>query len=124
MATSLLLPAALIIWSGWTTYQKIIALADERIVRSLDVEEEHATKSFQIGSLILEDSMEELLTEPFQEREQHFHELFQKRIRAVSEIQSIWLFDKDGFPIAVSSSFPSPHDRNFAKEDYFQCPRR
>jgi two-component system, NtrC family, sensor kinase len=120
MATSLLLPAALFVWSGWTNYQRIVALADERIVRSLDVEQEHAAKSFQIGSLILEDIMEELLAEPFQEREQYFHELFQKRTHAVSEIQSIWLFNKDGYPIAVSSSFPAPHERNFAQEDYFR----
>src|SRR6185312_3923139 len=86
-----------------------------------DVEEEHATKSFQIGSLILDDAIEDLLSQPFGNRELYFHDLFQKRIRAVSEIQSIWLFDKDGYPIAVSSAYPAPYKRNFAKEDYFSA---
>ncbi len=121
VAASVLLPAALFIWAGLANYQKIAALADERIVRSLEVEQEHATKSFQIGELILEDAMEDVLSEPFEGREKYFHDLFQKRIRAVSEIQSIWLFNKDGYPLAVSSAFPAPYARNFANEDYFSA---
>ena len=120
VAASLLLPAALFIWAGWSNYEKILALSEERIVRSLDVEQEHATKSFQIGALILEDIIEDLLTEPFGNREKYFHDLFQKRIRTVSEIQSIWLFDKDGYPIAISSAYPAPYKRNFADTDYFR----
>ncbi|HVV62899.1 MAG TPA: ATP-binding protein [Pseudolabrys sp.] len=121
VGASLILPAALFVWAGWSNYQKILALSEERIVRSLDVEQEHATKSFQIGALILDDIIEDLLTEPFGSREQYFHELFKKRIRAVSEIQSIWLFDKDGYPIAISSAYPAPYKRNFADTDYFRA---
>ena len=121
IAASLVLPAALFIWAGWSAYQKIFALTEERIVRSLDVEQEHAAKSIQIADLILDDLTEDLLSEPFGNREQYFHELFQKRIRAVSEIQSIWLFNKDGYPIAVSSAFPAPYARNFAQDDYFRA---
>jgi two-component system NtrC family sensor kinase len=119
VAASVLLPAALFIWAGFANYQKIAALADERIVRSLEVEQEHATKSFQIGELIIEDILEDVLAQPVEGRERYFHDLFQKRIRAVSEIQSIWLFNKDGNPVAVSSAFPAPYARNFAGEDYF-----
>src|SRR5580704_17886898 len=121
VAASVVLPAALFAWAGFANYQKIAALADERIVRSLEVEQEHATKSFQIGELIMEDAMEDVLAQPVEGRERYFHDLFQKRIRAVSEIQSIWLFNKDGYPLAVSSAFPAPYARNFAKEDYFSA---
>ena len=77
VAASVLLPAALFIWAGFANYQKIAALADERIVRSLEVEQEHATKSFQIGELIMEDSMEDVLAQPIVGRERYFHDLFQ-----------------------------------------------
>jgi signal transduction histidine kinase/CheY-like chemotaxis protein len=122
VVASLLLPAALFIWAGWTNYQKNLALADERIARSLDVQQEHAAKSFQIGTLIIEDIIEELQDAKFPDGEQHFHELFQKRIRTVSELQSIWLFNKDGHPLAVSSAYPAPYDRSFSDEDYFRVP--
>lgn len=121
VVASVVLPTALFVWAGFANYQNIAALADERIVRSLEVEQEHATKSFQIGELIIEDIMEDVLAQPIEGRERYFHELFQKRIRAVSEIQSIWLFNKDGYPVAVSSAYPAPYARNFANEDYFSA---
>jgi two-component system NtrC family sensor kinase len=119
LAASLILPATLFIWAGWSNQQKIAALAKERISRSLDVQQEHAIKSFQIGTLILDDVTEDLLAAPLEGRERYFHDLFKKRISTVSEIQSIWLFDTEGFATVNSSAFPAPRDRNFAKEDYF-----
>jgi len=119
LAASLILPAALFIWIGWSNEQKIAALATERILRSLDVQQEHAIKSFQIGTLILDDVTEDLLSAPLEGRERYFHDLFVKRISTVSEVQSIWLFDTEGFATVNSSAFPAPRDRNFAKEDYF-----
>src|SRR5579862_4317598 len=121
LAASLVLPGALFVWTGWATQQKIFALAKERISRSLDMQQEHATKSFEIGTLILDDAIEDLLSAPLAGREQYFHSLFQKRIRTVSEIQSIWLFDTEGYALVNSSAFPAPRDRNFAKEDYFRA---
>jgi two-component system NtrC family sensor kinase len=120
-AAALLIPAALLTFAGFAKFQNLDKLADERIVRSLDVEQEHATKSFQIVSLILEDAIEELIEAPYEGREQHFHDLFQKRIRTVSEIQSIWFYDKDGYPVATSSAFPAPRQRSFADQDYFRA---
>jgi signal transduction histidine kinase len=118
-AASLLLPAALFSWAGWSAWHNIKLLADERIGRSLDAIQEHAIKSFQIGNLILDDVMEDVVSEPFGSRERYFHDLFLKRMRTVSEIQSIWLFDKEGYPIAVSSAYPTSRTRNFADQDYF-----
>ncbi len=120
-AAALLIPTALLTWAGFAKFQTVNKLADERIVRSLDVEQEHATKSFQIVSLILEDAIEELVEAPYESREQHFHDLFLKRIRTVSEIQSIWFYDKDGYPVATSSAFPAPRQRSFADQDYFRA---
>ena len=120
-AASLLLPTALFTWAGFANYEKVAELADERIVRSLDVEQEHAAKSFQIVSLILDDASEDLLSLPFENREQYFHDLFLKRIRTVSEIQSIWLYDKDGYARATSSQFPAPKTRNYADQDFFRA---
>ncbi len=120
VATSAALPAVMFVWAGYANYQKIVALADERIVRSLDVEQEHAAKSFQIVNLILDDVTEDLLAEPFEARPRFFYDLFTKRVKAVSEIQSIWLYDKDGNAVATSSTFPAPR-RNYADQDFFRA---
>ncbi|MBV9570000.1 MAG: hybrid sensor histidine kinase/response regulator, partial [Alphaproteobacteria bacterium] len=118
---SLVLPAMMFTWAGYANYRKIVALADERIVRSLDVEQEHATKSFQIVGLILDDVTEDIVNFPVENREQYFHDLFIKRIRAVSEIQSIWLYDKNGYAIATSSTIPAPRASSYANQDYFRA---
>ncbi len=118
-AASILVPAVLLVWAGIGNYRKVQALAEERIVRSLDVEEEHANKSFQLVNLILDDLTEDLQSSPFEERERYFHDLFLKRIRAASEIQSIWLFDKNGHAVVTSSAFPAPRERDFSNQDYF-----
>jgi two-component system NtrC family sensor kinase len=120
LAASLLLPLVLLVWAGLSNRERIAALTDERISRSLDVEQEHAIKSFQIAQLILDDATEDLVSTLFNRDEAYFHELFKKRIRTAPEIQSIWFFDVQGFATANSSSLPAPRDRNFANEDYFQ----
>ena len=46
MAVSLVLPCLLFALASWTSYRNIHALADERVARSLDVQQEEATKTF------------------------------------------------------------------------------
>jgi signal transduction histidine kinase/CheY-like chemotaxis protein len=121
LVASLVLPCILLTWAGLSNRARVAALTEERISRSLDVEQEHASKSFQIADLILDDASEDLLSSLFKRDEAYFHELFKKRIRTAPEIQSIWLFDPHGFATANSSSFPAPRDRNFADEDYFRA---
>jgi hypothetical protein len=42
MVASLMLPCLLFAFGAWTTYRNIDLLANERLVRSLDVEQEEA----------------------------------------------------------------------------------
>jgi membrane-bound ClpP family serine protease len=53
MAGSLLLPCLLFAFGAWTTYRDIDVLANERLVRSLDVEQEEATKTFELIELTM-----------------------------------------------------------------------
>jgi two-component system NtrC family sensor kinase len=47
MIASLVLPAALFAYAAWVSYRSIRAVADERIERSLDVQQEQALKVFE-----------------------------------------------------------------------------
>ena len=47
MIASVVLPAALFAYASWVSYRDIYAVADERILRSLDVMQEQALKVFQ-----------------------------------------------------------------------------
>ena len=60
MAASLILPFLLFAFASWTSYRSFQALTDERLARSLDVEQEEASKTFQLVALAL-DSVSDLV---------------------------------------------------------------
>ena len=53
IAASLLFPILLFTFAAWSSYRHVQALADERVVRSLDVQQEQALKTFQLIDLTL-----------------------------------------------------------------------
>jgi two-component system, NtrC family, sensor kinase len=53
MAAAVLLPCALFAFGSWTTYRNLHRLADERLLRSLDVQQEEAIKTFELINLTM-----------------------------------------------------------------------
>jgi two-component system NtrC family sensor kinase len=53
MAAAVLLPCALFAFASWTAYRNLHVLADERLLRSLDVLQEEATKTFELTNLTM-----------------------------------------------------------------------
>jgi len=53
MAASLLAPTVLFAFAAWNSYRNLAALTDERLARSLDVEQEEAQRTFQLVDLAL-----------------------------------------------------------------------
>jgi two-component system NtrC family sensor kinase len=56
IAASLVIPCLLFIYASWVSYHNIGALADERLVRSLDVQQEQAIKAFELIDLTLDNA--------------------------------------------------------------------
>ena len=92
MVASLLIPSLLFAFASWTSYHNVAALADERIIRSLDVQQEHARKAFEIVDLAL-DSANELVSgmsdADIRSNEERLHLQFKKLADAVAIVQSI-----------------------------------
>ena len=99
MAASLLIPLLLFAFASWTSYRNVKALADERIIRSLDVQQEQARKAFEIVDLTL-DSANDLVSgmsdSDIRNDEERLHLQFKKLADAVAIVQSIWIYGKDG----------------------------
>ena len=53
MAASLVFPCLLFGFASWTAYRNIHALAEERLVRSLDIAAEEAQKTFELVALTM-----------------------------------------------------------------------
>ena len=53
MAASLLAPCLLFAFASWNDYRNLKALTDERLSRSLDVQQEEAQKAFELVGVAL-----------------------------------------------------------------------
>jgi two-component system NtrC family sensor kinase len=122
MAASLVLPALLFAFGAWTAYRNIDVLADERLVRSLDVEQEEATKAFQLVNLTMNDATDlvaGMSEADLRDNEERLHLQLKKYATAVSTVQSIWIYGADGRTL-VSSRVHPPPPQSFTDRDFFQ----
>jgi two-component system, NtrC family, sensor kinase len=123
MAASLLAPALLFAFAAWNSYRNLEALTDERLARSLDVEQEEAQRTFQLVDLAL-NSVKDLIVGmsagDIRNDEKRLHLLLQKLDAQIPLIQSIWIYDKDGRTLVSSRAEPAPED-SIAGRDFFRA---
>jgi two-component system, NtrC family, sensor kinase len=123
MAASLLAPTLLFAFAAWNSYRNLAALTDERLARSLDVEQEEAQRTFQLVDLALnsvKDLVADMSADDIRRDEKHLHLLLQKLDAQIPLIQSIWIYDKDGRPLVSSWMEPAP-DQSFIDRDFIRA---
>src|ERR1700759_2025553 len=118
MAAALLLPALLFSYAAWIGYRNANALADERLLRSLDVQREEALKSFQLIDLTLKNAGElvaGMSDADIRNNEPRLYAEYKKFADAIPIVQSVWIYDKDGFSI-VSSRLNQPPPNKIGRD--------
>jgi two-component system NtrC family sensor kinase len=122
MVGTVLFPLALFGFAAFEQYHAISRLADERIARSLDISVEHANKIFQSIDVVF-GSIDEITRgradQSLRLHEAELSERLKLMAAAISDVQSIWLFDAAGLPIASSASYPVPAALSASNRDYF-----
>jgi two-component system NtrC family sensor kinase len=122
MAACLLFPCLLFIFASWSSYRTLGALADERIIRSLDVQQEQALKAFQLIDLALEsadDLISGLSEADIRQEQERLHLQFKKFVGGVPIIQSLWVYDREGRALVSSSAYPAP-DQDYSDRDFLR----
>jgi len=123
MAASLVLPLALFLFASWTAYERLQTTARERLVRSLDIEQEEAFKTFELVNLALT-QVADLLTgmspEEIAESEPTLHVRLERLSKAIRAVQSIWVYGTDGRPLVSSWAHPPP-ETSFSDRDFIQA---
>jgi two-component system, NtrC family, sensor kinase len=121
MAAAVVLPCTLFAFASWATYRNLHTLADERLLRSLDVQQEEATKTFELVSLTMSNAFDlvaGMSSADIRQNSERLHQQFKKYSDAVALIQSIWIYDADGRALVSSSVYPSPQG-SYADRDFF-----
>ena len=123
MAAALLVPCLLFALATWNNYLGLKALTDERLTRSLDVEQEEAQKTFELVGLALNnvgDLVAGMSDSDIREDGDRLHAALKKLVSQIPVIQSIWIYGKEGQALASSWVNPPP-DRDFSDRDYIQA---
>jgi two-component system, NtrC family, sensor kinase len=124
MVASLLFPAVLFAYASFISYRETRALADERIERSLDLVAEQALKVFQSIDLALDNvdqSLSGRSTAEIRANEQVLGADLKRVVYALTEIQSIWVFDETGHALLSTLEYPVPNPpQGYADRDFFR----
>jgi signal transduction histidine kinase/CheY-like chemotaxis protein len=121
MAASLVVPFLLFAFACGYSYYSLSALTDERLTRSLDVQQEEAAKTFQLVELALNtsnDLVAGMSDADIRSNEERLHPPLQKLVGEISVVQSIWIYGKDG-GVLVSSWVHPPPSQKFSDRDFF-----
>ena len=123
IAASLIIPVFLFAYASWVSFRSAISLADERIIRSLDVQEEQAIKAFEVIKNVLNDAANlaaGLSDADITKNEPRLHLEFKKLVASAPVVQSIWIYDPSGLPLVTSWTEPPP-TQSFADRDFMQA---
>jgi hypothetical protein len=123
IAAAVIVPCLLFAYASWVSYRSANTLADERIVRSLDVQQEQAVKAFQLIDNALNDAADlvaGLSDDQIKAEESQLHFEFGKLVRSAPVVQSIWIYDPTGVPL-VTSWVEQPPLHSYTDRDFFQA---
>jgi len=123
MAASLIVPCLLFAFASWNSYRNLKALTDERLTRSLDVQQEEAQKTFQLVDLALNtvsDLVAGMSDSDVRNNDGRLNPQLKKLVSEIPVIQSIWIYGQDGRAL-ISSWVDPPPGEIFSGRDYFQA---
>jgi len=126
MIASVVLPAALFAYASWISYREIHDVADERILRSLDVMQEQALKVLQTVDRTFAEVNEivrGLSDDDIRVEGPRLRERLASIVATMPQLDAILLVGRDGRPLATSVAGAIPPDVNLGDRDYFQIQR-
>jgi two-component system NtrC family sensor kinase len=124
MVASLVLPAALYGYASWVSYRDIHAAADERIERSLDVQQEQALKVFETVDRTfaeVDEVVRGMSDDDIRAAQSRLHPRLAQIADVMPQLQAIVLIGRDGRPLVSSALESVKTGVNFADRDYFKA---
>lgn len=123
MVASLLAPCLLFGFASWNSYRGLMALTDERLTRSLDVQQEEALKAFELVDLALSIGgglVAGMSDADIRQHEEQIYNQLKGLVGNIPVVQSIWIYGNEGQALATSWLRFAP-DQSFSDRDFFQA---
>ena len=124
LATSIVLPLAILAVVAWHDYDETRTRAAERVERTTRIAREHALKVFETNDIVIGRVLDAIGTdtdEALAAREDTLHAQLQAFARRLPQVQAISIWDAEGRAVASSLQSPVPRDVSIADRDYFRA---
>jgi two-component system, NtrC family, sensor kinase len=124
MVASLVLPAALFAYASWASYTDVNAVADERIVRSLDAMQEQALRVFQTVDRTFAEVNEitrGMSDEDIRAAQPNLYTRLRMIVSTMPQIHAVLIVGRGGLPLATSVVATVPDNLKFDDRDYFRA---
>lgn len=124
MVASLVLPAVLFVLAAWISYRNTARVTDERIVRSLDILNEHALKVLQTLDRTVAEINEitrGMTDDDIRVKEAFLHQRLKMIIDAMPQLQGIMIIDRNGRPLVSADTMPVPTNLDLSNTAFFQA---
>ena len=122
MVLALVVPAALFaLEAGWR-YSESVERARARLSSDVEVAAQHALRIFDTTDVLLQRSFDligQSSTESLRTRSAELHAELKRMTSPLPHVQSMWVFDRVGRPVASNRFFPTP-DFDVSDREYFQ----
>jgi signal transduction histidine kinase/CheY-like chemotaxis protein len=126
VAATLLVPLLLFIGAAWITYDDSQRQAEERLARTLDLLYVNARATFETQALVVSNvreivdgySSDEILADG-----QRIRERLERLVRAMPQVEDVFVLDHEGRPLVSASTFPMPAGISGADRPYFTAHR-
>src|SRR5579875_2517645 len=123
MIASLVLPAALYAYACWVGYRTTHAEADDKIERSLEVQQEQALKVFETIDRTfaeVDEVVRGMSDDQIRAAQGTLHSRLERISGVMPQLQAIVLIGSDGRPLASSTLPQVRTNANFSDRDYFR----
>ena len=120
---SLLLPVVLFSVASRINFLHIQDLTNERLVRSLDIEEEEANNAFLIVNHILGDArdlVDDRSPDEIRANQSELHGELKRLVADLPAAKAVWIYDAAGNPLVSSAAQPPP-DVSFLDRDFIEA---
>ena len=122
LALAALIPLVFFAAVSWFGYRDALAEGRKRLEGTSRVGVEHLRRVIETNEVIARGLLVELSAlspERAAQRERHLHDLARRMAEGLPQIQSVWVWDREGRPLASSLFYPVPESVNVRDREYF-----
>lgn len=108
-------------FAGWS-YREHVGDGEERMVRTLDLMQEHGSRVFETYELLAsytDELLAGLSDEQIRAQERPLNAKLKRFSDALPQVQDVWVVAADARPLVTANVFPVPRDLDLSDRSYY-----